>query len=153
VTVTLVERPAGRLTWHKVGTGQTTADGNVAISIPALTENAVFRLTIPRVAHSGSVAVIVSPPITAVLDVGASARDTLVVSTQYAHVGNVVVLQVQAANGSWLYLRSNRLDASGHTSFLLSGTRLENREVRVVLHATVRHGAAVSSPVTVPPPG
>ena len=93
---------------------------------------------------------IVSPPITVVLaPVGASARDTLVVSTQYAHVGNVVALQVQAANGSWLYLRSNRpLDASGQTSFLLSGTRLRNREVRVVLLATVRHGAAVSSAVS-----
>jgi hypothetical protein len=153
VTVTLVERPAGQLTWHKVGTGQTTADGNVAISVAALTENAVFRLTIPGAAHSSSVAVVVRPPITAVLDVGATAQDTLVVSTQYAHVGNVVVLQVRSADGSWLYLRSKRLDASGQTSFLLSATRLKNREVRVVLHATVRHGAAVSSPVTVPPPG
>ena len=59
----------------------------------------------------------------------------------------------QAADGSWLYLRSRRLDASGQASFGLSGTRLQNREVRVVLTATVRHGAAASSPVTVPPPG
>ena len=57
------------------------------------------------------------------------------------------------AHGRWIYLRSKRLGASGQTSFSLSGTHLKNRDVRVVLLSTVRHAAAMSNTVTVPPPG
>jgi hypothetical protein len=124
------------------------------VSVPALTANAVFRLTIRGAALSPSVVVRVSPPITAVLDVGSAAvPDTLVVSTEYARAGDIVALQVQAANGSWLSLRYRPLSASGQASFGLSATRLGNREVRVVLLATVSHAAAVSNAVMVPPPG
>jgi hypothetical protein len=154
VTVLLVERLAGHLTWHVAGTGQTTTAGNVAVSVPALAANAVFRLTIPGRAHSPSVLVTVSPPVAAVLDVGAGGiQDSLVVSVQYAHRADVVVLQVLSPHGTWVYLRSRRLDATGQTTFSVSGTHLKNRVIRVVLLATVRHAAAVSSTVTVPPPG
>jgi hypothetical protein len=154
VTVMLVERLAGQVSWHVAGSGQTTTDGNVAVTVPALTANAVFRLTVPGAAPSPAVVVTVSPPIAAVLDVGAAGLpDSLVVSTQYARRGDVTVLEVLAPDGSWVFLRSRRLDASGQTAFSLSGKRLTNREVRVVLLGTVRHAAAVSSPVTVPPPG
>ncbi len=154
VSVRLVERRAGKLAWRVVGTEQTNADGNVAVPVAALTTNAVFRLKIPGTAVSPAVRVIVQPPVDAVLDPGPGyVRDTLVVSTLYAHRGNVVVLQVQSATGSWTYLRSKRLNAAGRTTFTLSGNRLKNREVRVVLLATGRHGASVlQNPILVPAP-
>ena len=137
-----------------VGTQQTDSDGNVAIQVAALTTNAVFRLKIPGTARSAAERIIVHPPVDAVLDPGpGDLRDALVVSTQYAHGGNVVVLQVQSATGSWVYRRSKRLNAAGRTTFYLSGKRLKNREVRVVLLATVRHGASVlQNPILVPAP-
>jgi hypothetical protein len=154
VTVPLLERRAGRLTWQVAGTAQTNADGNVAVQVAALHTNAVFRLKIPGAPPSAAVRVVVQPPIAAVLDPGpGNVRDVLVVSTQYAHRGNVVVLQVQTAKGSWVYLRSKRLTAAGKTTFILWGKRLKNREVRVVLLATVRHGASVlPNPILVPAP-
>jgi hypothetical protein len=154
ITVTLVERLAGQARWHVAGTGQTTADGNVAVSVPVLTANAVFRLAAPGGALSTGVVVIVSPQIGTSLAVGPGGLlDTLAVSTADANTGNVLVLQVHAANGSWLILRSTRLDANGQASFTLNGVHLKNREVRVVLLATIRHGAAIGTPVKVPPPG
>ncbi len=152
VTVTLVERLAGHAAWRIAGSGPTTSDGNVAVSVPALTANAVFRLTVRGAVLSPSVTVTVSPPITVVLDVSSTATsDTLVVSTEYARAGDLVALQVQAAGGSWLPLRYRPLGAGGQASFSLSGTRLGNREVRVVLLATVSHAAAVSTAEMVPP--
>jgi hypothetical protein len=154
VTVTLVGRLAGQEAWRVAGSGQTTSDGNVAVSVPALTANAVFRLVVRGTALSPSVAVNVSPPITAILDVSSTGvSDLLVVSTEYARAGDVVVLQVQAAGGSWLFLRDRPLNAGGKASFGLSGKRLGDRDVRVVLLATVTHAAAVSNAVMVPPPG
>ena len=152
VTVTLVERLAGHEAWRIAGSGPTTSDGNVAVSVPALTANAVFRLTVRGAVLSPSVTVTVSPPITVVLDVrSAPASDTLVVSTEYARAGDLVALQVQAADGSWLPLRYRPLGAGGQASFSFSGKWLGNREVRVVLLATISHAAAVSTAELVPP--
>ena len=153
VTVTLIERLAGRPLWHVVGTGQTTSGGNVAITGPPLATNAAFRLRLPGGVHSASVLVTVTPQVTVVLTPGASSvRDLLTVATQYARRGNVVWLQVQSVSGSWVDLRSKRLNAAGKTWFILSGKRLKNETVQVVLVATVRHGSATSNPETVPPP-
>jgi hypothetical protein len=125
----------------------------VAVTVSAVTANAVFRLRDFRVAHSVNVLVIVAPPVTATLTPGAAGlRDVLAVSTQYAHRGNVVRLEVQTSPGVWTYLRQRRLTAAGKTAFVLSGKRLQNDEVRVVLVATLRHGASVSNTQTVPPP-
>ena len=152
VTVQLVEHPVGHRFWHLAGTGQTTADGNVAVTVSAVPANAVFRLRVRGVAHSVNVLVTVIPPITATLTPGAGGlRDVLAVSTQYAHRGNVVQLEVQTG-GSWTHLRQKRLNAAGKTTFVISGKRLANLEVRVVLLATARHGASVSNTQTVPPP-
>lgn len=153
VTVRLLEWPGGRAVWHVAGTAQTNSTGNVAVTVPALTQNAVFRLAIASGAHSTDVLVRVSPPVSAVLEPGSSGRvDVLAVSTQDAHSGNVVVLEVQTAGGNWIYLRKNRLNPAGSTSFLLNGKRLEDEQVRVVLLGTPRHAASVSNQVTVPPP-
>jgi len=152
VTVQLVERLVGHRLWHLGGTGQTTADGNVAITVAAVPANAVFRLRVRGVAHSVNVLVTVIPPITATLTPGAGGlRDVLAVSTQYAHRGNVVQLEVQTG-GSWTYLRAKRLNGAGKTTFVISGRRLANHKVRVVLLATARHGASISNTQTVPPP-
>jgi len=152
VTVQLIERFVGHRFWHLAGTGQTTADGNVAVTVSAVPANAVFRLRVPHVAHSASVLVTVVPQVTATLIKGAAGlRDTLAVSTQYAHSGNVVKLEVQTGGG-WTYLRQRRLNAAGKTAFVLNGSRLKNLEVRVVLVATARHAAAVSNTQAVPLP-
>jgi hypothetical protein len=152
VTVQLVEHLVGHPFWHLAGTGQTTADGNVAVTVSAVPANAVFRLRVRGVAHSANVLVTVIPPITATLTPGAAGlRDVLAVTTQYAHRGNVVQLEVQRGTG-WTYLRQRRLNAAGKTAFVLDGTRLKNLEVRVVLLATARHGASISNTQTVPPP-
>jgi hypothetical protein len=152
VTVTLIERVAGQ-PWRVAGTGQTTSGGNVTITAPPLAANAAFQLRARGDVHSAIVLVTVTPQVTIVLTPGASdLRDLLAVTTQYAHRGNVVWLQVQSASGSWVDLRSKRLNAAGETWFVLSGKRLANKTVQVVLSATVRHGAATSNPVQVPPP-
>jgi hypothetical protein len=91
--------------------------------------------------------------VTVVLTPGASGlRDLLTVTTQYAKPRNVVWLQVQSASGSWVSLRSKRLNAAGKTWFILSGKNLENKTVKVLLMATVKHGSAASNPETVPVP-
>ncbi len=153
VTVILLERLAGHLRWQVAGTAQTNADGNVAESVAALVGNALFRLTIPGTAHSATVRITVAPVVTAVLNSGPDGADSLVASTQYAQRGDVAELQAESASGAWVYLRSKTLTAGGQVTFALSGTRLKNQEVRVVLLATVRHGAAASNPVLVPAPG
>jgi len=153
VTVTLLERLAGHMRWQVAGTAQTNADGNVAESVADLVANALFRLTVPGTAHSVTVGITVTPVVTAVLNTGPDgAQDSLVASTQYAQRGNVAVLQVESSTGAWVYLRSKTLNAGGQVTFALSGTRLKNRDVRVVLLATVRHGAATSNSVLVPAP-
>jgi hypothetical protein len=152
-TVKLLERPARQARWHVVGTGQTNSAGNVAVSVSALATNAAFRLKGPDGARSPVVRVTVSPPITIDLEPGAQAvRDVLVVTTQYARPGNVVVLQVQSATGNWVDLRSRRLNPSGDTQFVLDGRRLKNKSIRVELLPTARHASSLSNQVTVPAP-
>jgi hypothetical protein len=150
MTVTLLERPAGQHSWHVVGTGQTTSAGNVAVSVPAIGANAVFRLAIPRTALSRAVAVTVHPPLAAVLVPGAGgAGSSLVISAQYGDRGDLVLVQVLTNDGHWRYLRSRRLNAAGQATFGLAPTQLRGRDIRAVLMATVRHGASVSNTVTV----
>jgi hypothetical protein len=153
VTVILLERLAGHGRWQVAGTAQTNADGNVAESVAALVGNALFRLTIPGTAHSVTVRITVIPIVTTVLNIGpGGVQDSLVASTQYAQRGNVAELQVESASGAWVYLRSKTVNASGQVTFALSGNRLKNQDVRVVLLATIRHGAAESNSVLVPAP-
>jgi hypothetical protein len=152
-TVVLLERPAGSVTWKVAGSGRTASGGNVTVHVSALVTNAVFRLTGPDRAVSPAVRITVSPPVMLQLHPGARAiRDVLVVSTQFADPGNVVVLQVQSANGGWAGLRVSRLNAHGRARFVLDARMLKNKMIRVKLSATLRHAASVSSPLTVPPP-
>ena len=152
VTVTLIERLAGHPFWHVAGTGQTTSGGNVAITAPPLAANAAFRLRIPGGAHSASVLVTVTPQVTVVLTTQSVLRDLLTVTSQYAHRGNVVWLQVQSASRSWVNVRSKRLGAAGKTWFILGRKRFKDKTVRVMLVATARHGSATSNAATVQPP-
>ncbi len=153
VTVTLLEWPAGHGTWRIAGTAQTNANGNVAVVVSALTQNAVFRLTMAGGVRSAGLLVRVSPLLTAALTPGSSGRaDVLTISSGYADAGNVVVLAAQAAGGNWTYLRTTRLNSAGTAIFLLDGKRLAGDQVRVVLPGTLRHAASVSNQLTVPPP-
>jgi hypothetical protein len=152
VTVTLLERPARQATWQVAGTAQTNSSGNVAVSVSALATNAAFRLTASG-SSSAIVTVKVIPLTTAELTLGAGGvADELVVSTLDAQAGNVVVLQVESSSGSWVNLRGRLLNSSGETQFAVSGKRLKNQVLRVVLLGTFRHAASVSNLVTVPPP-
>jgi len=152
VTVTLLERLAGHPFWHVAGTGQTTSGGSVAITGPPLDANAVFRLKTGHGVHSANVLVTVTPQVTVALTAESSLRDLLTVTTQFAHGGNVVWLQVESAAGSWVNVRSKRLSAAGKTWFILGRKRFKDKTVRVVLLATARHGSAVSNTATVQPP-
>jgi hypothetical protein len=153
-TVTLLERHNRHATWQVAGTGTTNAQGNLAVTSPAITTNTAFRLTGPDGARSAIVRVTARPTISVVLQPGAGGfRDALVVSTQYARGGNIVVLQIESRSGTWIHLRSRILNASGGTRFVVSASKLENRVLRVVLLATARHAASVSNTVIVPPPG
>jgi len=152
-TVTLLERPALQAVWEAAGTATSSPQGNVSVSVPALTTNAVFRLTGPHGARSAIIRITVSPPIATTLVPGTGGvHDALVVSTQYARPGNLVVLQLQSSGGGWVSLRERALTANGTTRFVLNAAKLANQVVRVVLLPTVRHALSVSSPVTVPPP-
>ncbi len=152
-TVTLLERQSRHAAWQPAGTGSTDAHGAVAVTSPVITTNTAFRLTAPGGARSAIVRVTVRPPISVVLQPGSSGlRDALVVSTQYARPGNVVVLQIETKAGRWADLRGRTLNVSGQTRFSVSAAKLKNRVLRVVLLATARHAASVSNTVTVPPP-
>lgn len=151
--VTLLERAAGTAKWRVAGSGTTTSAGNVTIHVPALVTNAAFRLTGPDRAKSPVVRVTVSPPVMLHLHLSARGiRDVLVVSTQFAHPGNVVVLQFRSATGNWVVLRAHALGARGMARFVLDARLLKHRTIRVKLLATVRHAASVSGPLTIPPP-
>jgi len=152
ITVKLAEHLAGTPGWRVVGSGKTSASGDVAVTVPALTTNAGFQLRAGDGVHSAVVHVVVTPAITITLKPGALAlRDLLSVATQFAHPGNWVELQADE-DGVWTTLREKRLNAAGATHFYLSGKNLKGDEVQVVLLATLRHGEATSNEALVPPP-
>ncbi len=149
--VSLLQRFAGSAVWHVAGTAQTNSAGNVAITVPALTANAVFRLALFGGVHSVGLHIVVVPEISITLQAGAQGRDAVLVSTSYARPGNVVVLQVERSGG-WSYLRQKSLSGAGTATFMIGGKRHEDQYVRVLLLATRRHARAVSNTQQVPPP-
>jgi hypothetical protein len=152
-SVTLLERPALERTWRVVRQAETNASGNVAVTLPVLGVNAALMLTGPGGSSSPVVAVTVVPPVDTQLVLGAKdLHDGLIVSTQYAHQGNIVVLEKEAADGSWVAVRQKRLNVNGQAEFLLNGRSLQDEMIRVVLLATPRHAQSISYPVTVPAP-
>jgi hypothetical protein len=150
--ITLLERHSSHATWHVAATATTNAQGSVAVTSPALITNTAFRLTGPHGARSAVVRVMVRPTVSVVLQLGTGGRDLLLVSTTYARPGNIVVLQIESKAGAWVTLRGRALNLNGKARFALNAVRLQNRVLRVVLRATVRHAPAISSSITVPPP-
>jgi hypothetical protein len=151
--VNLYERAADQLHWQLVGAAATDNQGNVAMAVPALGTNAVFRLTGPGGVVSQPVRISVTPAVSVALDSGSRGiADVLVVTAQYANRGDVAVLQVQQG-GAWQSLRKQTLDASLTAGFGFKAANFENDVLRVVVLATSRHTAAVSNSVTVPAPG
>ncbi len=152
-TITLLERHSPRAAWHVAATATTNEQGSVAVTSPVLITNTAFRLAGPHGARSAIVRVTVRPTVSVVLQPGTGGRrDILLVSTAYARPGNIVVLQIESKTGAWVILRGRALNVNGKARFALNAVRLQNRVLRVVLRATVRHAAAKSSNITVPPP-
>jgi hypothetical protein len=151
--VWLLERPGLAGEWRVAGSALSDSAGNAAVEVPLLGFNAAFRLAGPGGVISPAVLITVQPPVEATLSAGSKGiHDVLTVSTQYARRGNLVVLEVQAADGSWSYLREQTLNAAGKTRFAVNARSLGNDLIRVELAATARHGESASAPVTVPPP-
>jgi hypothetical protein len=151
-TLTVLERPALTVDWHVVGSVQTDAAGNGAVTVPVVGTDAVFRVAVSGVAISPDVRVTVVPAVSLGLQAGSGgATDVLTVSAPYAQNGDVVVLQVSSGGGPWTYLRQGRLGVLRRASFLVSASRLANDEIRAVLLPTGLHAGSVSAPVFAPP--
>jgi hypothetical protein len=144
VTVTLWERPAGRLKWHRAGQAATGSAGAVAISSGSLATNAAFRLTDQDGPVSTPVAVTVVPDISTSLTKGAKGVwDYVTVTTQYAQAGDTVALREFEA-GAWVTIRTRPLTAGGSTTFTLAARKFSGVQLQVVLRATRLHAKAVS---------
>jgi hypothetical protein len=152
VTVTLWERPAGQLAWHRAGKQVTSSAGSVAVTVASLKTNATFRFTDRDGRASGPAVVTVVPGISTSLTTGSRrVNDYFQVSTQYAQSGDTVRLQEYEA-GSWVTIRTRQLNAAGQTTFVLAAKNFTGLQLRAVLAATRLHARAVSSQVAVPPP-
>jgi len=152
LAVTLMEHAVGTPGWQVAGHATTNGQGQVSFTTPDLGTNARFRVTDGKGDVSGPVLVQVTPSVATSLTLGpAGVKDYLAVSTQYAQPGNVVALQVMQ-DGSWVTLKTRRLNSSGATTFTFSATKQEGKTMRVVLLPTRFHAAAVSGSLTVPPP-
>jgi hypothetical protein len=150
--VRLMEHVAGQPGWQDAQRATASAQGSVTFTVPSLTSNARFRLAAGG-AHSATVIVTVVPGLSVNLTEGPrGADDDLAFSTVYARRGDVVVLQT-FRGGRWVSVRDRLLGASGETRFVLKASKWQGDQLRVVLLATRRHARAVSSTVTVPPPG
>jgi hypothetical protein len=151
VSLTLQQRPAGQATWRRAGRATTGPRGGAELRVRDLTRNAWFRLTGPGGAVSRPVLVTVVPAVAVALASGPTARtDLLTVSCRFGDAGDAVVLQLRIL-GEWRSLRLGLLDGQHEVVFTVRVPRTVAWIYRVVLPATVAHGRAVSSRVTVPP--
>jgi hypothetical protein len=152
VTVKLWERPAGQLNWTLAGQATTGSTGDVAIGVASLTTNATFRLTDPDGPVSPAVHVAVVPGISTSLVRGPhGVKDYLHVTTQFAQSGDTVELEA-LRDGTWVLVKDQKLSSLGKTTFVLGADKFSGVELQVVLLATDRHAAAVSSPPLTAPP-
>ena len=152
VYVRLMAHIAGRSGWLLLGRAQTSAQGAVSFTTPALRRNTWLRLADSSGARSTVVAITVIPRVSATLKQGpAGARDYVRVGTTAASKGDVVLLQV-LQNGTWVSFKQGVLGAAGSVTFAFSAAGRQGEEIQAVLLATGLHGEAVSPPVTVPAP-
>jgi hypothetical protein len=153
VTVRLMEHVQGQPGWLVAGSATTTSQGSVAITAPALTTTARFRLKAADGALSPAVRIVVVPSVTLSIRLGSQGiKDYLTASTAYAEPGDTVLLQVQRSTGGWVTRQARALNAAGTTTFVVSAPRMQGKTVRVVLLATSLHARAISTPQLVPPP-
>jgi hypothetical protein len=151
LTLTLLERIAGRRGWRPAGTASTSASGKVVVGASSLARNAAFRFTDASGDTSAIVTVTVVPAVSLELSTRAGGRwDVLVVTSPYAQPGNKVVLRVQAG-GRWIAVRSARLGLGRRAVILIRARRLAGRSVLVVLRPTFKHAASESNIIAVPP--
>jgi hypothetical protein len=151
LTMTVLERQAVTAAWHAVGSAPISAAGNGVVVVPVVGTDAVFQVVVSGVAVSPPVRVTVVPAVSLALQAGGGKTDVVTVSVPYAQRGDVVVLQASVGGGAWTYLRQGNLTVLHRASFLLSGMRGGNDEVRAVLLPTGLHDGSMSAPVAVPP--
>ena len=149
VRVRLYERAAGTSGWRVAASGVTDGRGDVTLTVPGLTSDAVFRLTGPRGAVSASVLVTVIPPVSLDLAPGLlPGRARLTVMAPLADPGDVVVLQ-ELSGGVWHRVAAHVLGPHRRALFSVLIPAEGGAEYRVVLPRTIAHGRSVSSPVRV----
>lgn len=150
VRLKLFELPAGRTSLRKVAHGQTGADGQLTLTVPALKKNASFLVIAPHGLRSARLSIVVAPPVSLSIAQARRRADRLAVSSPLARRGDVVELEVSssAAGGQWQVLRMHRLRTGRQAAFTVV-VRKVRLTYQVVLVATALHGESVSNEVTV----
>jgi hypothetical protein len=144
--VAAFEHLAGTSGWQPVGVGQTTDDGSVQFTTPALTQDTAFVLRAGGGVHSARVRVVVVPEMSVGVTQG-SGTDQVSVSTQGAQPGDRARVFRRAAGG-WKLVQVVSLDSTGSASFALTPAPHRTISYRIVLLATGEHAATAASFIT-----
>ncbi len=146
--LSLSERAAGQASWQVVAQAATGRRGHAVFVVPNLTTNASFRATEAGQVTSGQLRIVVIPPISVSVASGSKRHSYLLqVAAPLAQPGDVVQLESDAS-GAWQAVTSHRLRKHGQTTFTVVARKI-SVDYRVVLLATAKHGASVSSTVTI----
>ena len=149
VRVRLYERAAGTSGWRVAASEVTGGSGDVTLTVPGLTRNAVFRLTGPGRLDSATVLVTVIPPVSLDMAPGLlPGRARLTVTAPLADPGDVVVLQ-KWSGGAWHPVAAHLLGPGHRAFFTVLIPMAGGAEYRVVLPRTIAHGRSVSGPVRI----
>lgn len=148
IRLTLLELIAGHSTWKRVAHARTGAQGELTLTVSAVTKNAAFLIADPHGARSSEVSVVVAPPVSLSVARVSHRVDRLAVASPLAQRGDVVELEVSASDGSWRVLQTHRLHKAGRTAFTVV-VRKVSLTYRAVVLATDVHGQSVSTTVTV----
>jgi len=149
VRVRLYERAAGTSGWRVAASEVTDGSGDVTLTVPGLTRNAVFRLTGPGRLDSATVLVTVIPPVSLDMAPGLlPGRARLTVTAPLADPGDVVVLQ-KWSGGAWRPVAAHLLGPGHRAFFTVLIPAVGGAEYRVVLPRTIAHGRSVSGPVRI----
>ena len=148
VQVRLLEQAATAPRWRVVATGVTGRQGGVQFSVPYLTQNTAFLVTVPDRMSSAQVTVTVIPRVLLRIVPG-HVTDRLVASARFGDPGDVVVLQ-ELSGGAWRNVATQTLGAGHRAIFKVPASASPGPYYRAVLAATGAHGPGVSGLVRRP---
>jgi len=150
VSVRLLERVAGQVSWRTAGTTRTPASGSATVRVSGLAVNAYFRFAADgRISRAVSVTVVPAVTLKALANPDPHRRTALLAASPGARAGDVVVLQVQV-NGTWRDVRARRLGGDKQRTFLVTTRLFAGRAMRAELLPTRTHAGSVSNTVTLP---